>query len=67
MKNDKKSLPDAAFTNPQQYRGTFTVQEAAAMILTHGGRILACGESWDIECSKPQVGTVTVSLKKTEY
>lgn len=58
-------LPDEAFSNPETYRDVVTAKEAKAVILHHQGRIFACGSSYDIVVSKPVVGTVTLTLKRT--
>jgi hypothetical protein len=68
MANKKNAdLRELAWTNPDLYREVVTSEDAKAILLKYQGRILACGQTYDIVTSKPQCGTVTITLRKTEF
>ena len=58
-------LSERAWTNPDSYREVFSTKDAKSIILKHQGRISALGCLYDIVTSSPQVGTVVITLKRT--
>lgn len=67
MNEKAPDLNENAWRTPELFREVFSTKDAQSIVLKHQGRIFACGTSWDIVASKPMVGTVTLTLKKTEY
>ncbi len=59
-------MNENAWRTPELYREVFAASDARAIVLKHQGRILACGTRWDIVAGEPSVGTVTLTLRKTE-
>ena len=66
MLNANTALPITFFTNPggESTTTTMTTKELRTLLLYNEGRILACGDLWDIKSKSLGAGVYRVWLKK---
>lgn len=66
MSNPNNDLPVWFFTNPggSQTNTTMTTKQLRDLLLYNDGRIMACGDLWDIQSKSLGAGVYRVWLKK---
>lgn len=58
-------LPLSFYNIPQASRTTMATKELRAVLLATDGRILACGEMWDIVARHMAAGVYEVTLSRS--